>query len=329
MIQRKIAIIGSGAMGSRHLQGIKKIKKFQCEIYVIDKNQKSLDLAMERYNEVANNTKIKKIIFDKSINSLPKELDLLINATTSSKRFITTKKVLDKCSVKYIIFEKILFNSEKEINEMRNLLRKKRIKSWVNCNYQCIPFFREIKKSFLSSGKLTLSVHGGNWSFGSSCIHFIDFFSFLINSKIDQIDFDLMSEKITTSKRKGYYEFGGIITARSKNKDYLIIECKKNSLKPLFIDLSNDKIYLQLEDAKRTTVLRNYKKKSHSTKKNKINFPMQSVLAKKLAEDILTKSSCDLPSYSISSENHILLFRAFSKNKVLKKYFPSGNYLLS
>ena len=47
--KKPIVIIGAGAMGSRHLQGLKKITRFPCEIYVIDRNQISLDAAIERY----------------------------------------------------------------------------------------------------------------------------------------------------------------------------------------------------------------------------------------------------------------------------------------
>ena len=46
---KKIFIIGSGELGSRHLQSLKNIKT-SLEIYIIDPSNKSLKIAQERYD---------------------------------------------------------------------------------------------------------------------------------------------------------------------------------------------------------------------------------------------------------------------------------------
>ena len=328
-MNKKIVIIGAGAIGSRHLQGVKKITQFNYEIFVIDKNLESLNLAKKRYKEIKDNKKIKSVVFDSKINVLPKKIDLLINATTSSKRYSSTKSVIDICVIKNIIFEKVLFNSILEIKKMDAIIKKKKIKAWVNCSYQCIPYFKKIRSLCADNGKLTMNVHGGNWSLGSSCIHFIEFFNYLTNSEICKMNFDLLGENIQKSKRKRYYEFGGLLLAKTTSGDYLSIEAKKNSKKPLFIDISNNDIYLQLEDAKRLVKIKDYSGSKIKERRVKINMPMQSDSSKYLCENILIKKRCDLPTYKTSSKNHILLFKSLLKIKKLKNKFGNNKLLIS
>ena len=46
----KIAVIGAGQLGSRHLQGL-KLSKLKSDIWVVDNNPNSLQIAQQRYEE--------------------------------------------------------------------------------------------------------------------------------------------------------------------------------------------------------------------------------------------------------------------------------------
>ena len=46
----KIAVIGAGQLGSRHLQGL-KLSKLKSDIWVVDNNSNSLQIAQQRYEE--------------------------------------------------------------------------------------------------------------------------------------------------------------------------------------------------------------------------------------------------------------------------------------
>lgn len=69
----KIAIIGSGQLGSRHLQGI-KTANLELSIEVVDSNIESLKIAENRYYEIAENQYTKNVHFLSSINELSDEL---------------------------------------------------------------------------------------------------------------------------------------------------------------------------------------------------------------------------------------------------------------
>lgn len=313
-MSKKIVIIGAGSIGSRHLQAIKKVN-IKIEIYVLDKSDASLKVAKSRYMEIKSNNNISKIVFTNKISDLPKSIYLLISATTASVRYVSTKSILDLCVVKFIIFEKFLFSKVQEVNKMRQILKDNNIKAWVNCNYQTIPFFKN--NEYFNSTKLSMIVHGGNWAFASSAIHFIELFCYLTKEKISEIEFDLLGEKVLVSKRSKYHEFGGTLTAKTKGGDFLVIESKKDSKKPLYLDLSNSDYLFRLEISKRIASLTDFKKKDSQTKSFKLKFPMQSELSNLYLEEIVKKKNCGLPTYQDCSINHISLIKLF-KNKLSK-----------
>lgn len=49
----KIAVIGAGQLGSRHLQGL-KLSKLKSDIWVVDNNPNSLQIAQQRYYKPQN-----------------------------------------------------------------------------------------------------------------------------------------------------------------------------------------------------------------------------------------------------------------------------------
>ena len=83
---KKIAIIGAGQLGSRHLQGACK-SSIKVDIEVVDPSESAIEIARERFYEVDNRTNVINIKFFESIEQLSDTLDLVIVATTSGVRF--------------------------------------------------------------------------------------------------------------------------------------------------------------------------------------------------------------------------------------------------
>ena len=103
-----IAIIGSGQLGSRHLQGLAKID-MEINIEVADLNVQSLELARKRYEEIPANPSVKSISFFQSIEDLNDSLDLVIVATNADIRYELVVQLLRAKKVKNIILEKVVF----------------------------------------------------------------------------------------------------------------------------------------------------------------------------------------------------------------------------
>jgi threonine dehydrogenase-like Zn-dependent dehydrogenase len=116
-----IAIIGAGQLGSRHLQGL-KLAGLEMNIFVMDVNDDSLQIAKQRYEQAPDNDKIRGLQLCKSISQLPPEIDLAIIATGSLVRASVTKELLKTSQVKNIVFEKVLFPAIHEYEQIENLL---------------------------------------------------------------------------------------------------------------------------------------------------------------------------------------------------------------
>ena len=106
---KRVFIIGTGELGSRHLQALKGVNQ-NIDINIIDPSSESLDIAKERYEAIPGNQN-NKISYNESIKNIDslKQIDIVIIATSSSVRSMVTIDLLNKFKVNTIIFEKILF----------------------------------------------------------------------------------------------------------------------------------------------------------------------------------------------------------------------------
>jgi len=93
----KIAVIGAGNIGSRHLQALANLK-YEAEIYVVDPDKKALSTAKERYENIINNSSSPHTInYLSSFNDLPNSLDFAIVCVWQNKSAESFAK--EKCRV--------------------------------------------------------------------------------------------------------------------------------------------------------------------------------------------------------------------------------------
>ena len=95
----RVAIIGAGQLGSRHLQGLLKSKSEQV-IYVLDPSESSLKISRNRAQEIKNNH---NLLFITDWNKLPNYLDLVIVSTGANVRSKVVSKLLTDFKVKNLI----------------------------------------------------------------------------------------------------------------------------------------------------------------------------------------------------------------------------------
>lgn len=80
---KNIVIVGSGQLGSRHLQGVLKYNKEKLAVYVMDPSQDALEVSKERATEVDHNHELH---FITNIQNYPKEAEVAIVATNFNVR---------------------------------------------------------------------------------------------------------------------------------------------------------------------------------------------------------------------------------------------------
>lgn len=296
----KIAIIGTGQLGSRHLQGV-KTANLELSIEVVDSNINSLIIAKNRYNEIEENEFSKNVLYLSSINELSYDLDLVIIATSSGPRFEIASELIKKRKVRNILFEKVLFQKVEYFYEINNLLINNNIKAWVNCPRRMYDYFNIIKKEFDNEEKLMFIVTGGEWGLGCNSIHFIDIFSYLTKQTNYSLLTEGLNKKLYPSKRSGYVEFCGILSGRTERGDiFNFISQENSSSTPLMTIVSlNKKFVIDESKAFLVSLVNN------NWTTSKITVPYQSCLTGNLIEDILLYNNSLLTEYEESMKLHL------------------------
>jgi len=299
---KTIVIIGAGQLGSRHLQGIAK-SNFDMAIEVVDPSEKSLEIAEQRYKEVAGNEFIKKVSFYMSVNDLSNTIDLAIVATSSDIRAKVINELINKKTVKNLVLEKVLFQSIDDYYKIETLLKKANIKCWVNHPRRMFPYYKELKLLLKGANQISYSFQGGSWGLGCNALHFIDHLSYLTDSVDLLIDNELLNNKIYSSKRDGFIEFNGMLTGKISNNLFSLY-CNENPM-PSTFTISSDKVVVKIDEAKGEVCIATKEQGWEWKVFNEKIVYFQSELSNVLVEDILVNKKCYLPTYSVAMKLHI------------------------
>jgi len=304
-----IVIIGAGQLGSRHLQSLAKMD-ISISIEVVDPNGEQLKIAKERFGQASQNFNVQKVHYCNVLNDTRLDFDLCIIATTADIRGRVTKELLNTKKVKNIIFEKVLFQSLSDYDEIQELLMKNKVNAWVNCPRRMYPFYYEIKKYFKSEERISYHITGGDWGLASNAIHCIDNMAFYNGIYDYDVDISNLDQEIYSSKRKGFIELGGTLKITSSNKSELILHSKKYSNAPEVISILGETCHaIVLESLGKAFIARS----NNDWQWQEINFrvPYQSELTHLAATEILLKRHCSLTPFGDSAKLHKTLIAAF------------------
>jgi|SRR3989344_4175032 len=299
---KNVLLIGAGNIGSRHLQGLKKVS-FPLSIEVLDPSQQSLEISKERYEQIPSNID-HQIKFINSIEQTSDEIDLAIIATSSNVRADVTQKLLLHSKVKFIIFEKLLFQKKEDYSEIEKLLEEKNIKAWVNCSMRTTPFYSDLKDR-ISDKKISCVVNGSMYGFITNTIHFIDYMAYLNDCYDFTLETEFLDKKPIESKRKGFLEFTGSLRITFQNGDLGIFICYSDGEAPVTVEIISKDIRAMANETDRTTWLST--KPNWEWEKTATSLPFQSDLTNIVVEDILKQGDCNLTSFKKSSKLHLTL----------------------
>ena len=308
MSRNKIALIGSGNIGVRHLQGLLKSEHI-LEIYIVDPNVNSLKNAKILFEQISNSDLKHNVTYLKSIDKLPKKLHIVIIATTSIIRRRITEELLNSIRVVYLILEKIVFQNPKDFYSTQKLLLKNNTKAWINCPQRTYPLYKKLKDKYFGE-QLTLTAEGKNWGIACNAIHFIDLFVFLTGDIKLNFDLNQLDDIIYSSKREGFVEFRGTLKVNSYKGHRLILtdnDFYDEKIRSTFI-FENEKYFIVEKD----NIIKN--EKSHFLREgNKYKFPFQSEITGLYVDQILNEGEPDLVSYKDCMTYHVPMLNAFNK----------------
>ena len=307
----KILLIGAGQLGSRHLQGLAKVS-FITQIFVVEPNSSNIEIAKSRYNEIDTNIE-HEISYYQSIENLPsKEFDIVIFATNADIRYQLTKQLVDNYEIKYIIFEKVAFQNERQFEEVIELLKFKNIKGWVNCPRRCIPNYHELKETIKTFENINMEAYGVEWGLACNSVHQIDFIAFLTEDPNYTIENNNLINQVFQSKREGFVEFYGSYTGKTEKGNRFKVTCKqKESIdeKPILIlKLYNDSEIIIINEG--LGKVEHFKKgEIEPYKKDLFKLKYQSELTNLIVESLSNNEDLDLTTI----EESYLIHKPFLK----------------
>lgn len=299
---KNILLIGAGNIGSRHLQGLAKVG-FPLNIEVLDPSPDSLKLAEERFKQIPSHSN-HNIAFYQNLNGVSDKIDLAIIATSSNIRRAVTQDLLKKSEVKYIIFEKLLFQKKSDYALVSKLLKDKKIKAWVNCSMRVTPFYRNLKDLFAGK-RITYLLTGTKFGIATQAIHFIDHMAYLLSSYDFSVDTSGLDKKIIPSKRKGFMELTGSLKVSFRNGSVGLFSDFQTGDTPILAQIYSDNAIAIANETTRETWLSKTPDWDMKSQSNGLSF--QSDMTNKVTEEILTKGSCGLPLFEESKKVHIKL----------------------
>lgn len=310
----KILIIGAGQIGSRHLQGVLK-STHKLSITIVDPSLDSLKLSEIRAKEIVLGHSHTTTEYTQELPK-NKNFTICIISTNANVRAKVTRDLLVNCQIKHIIFEKVLFQKELDFEIISKLIKEKNITAWVNCVRRTYSAYQEIKNTLDTEAAIKMSVNGSSWGMACNAIHFIDLFSYLVNSSDLNVTKTNLSNNIFKSKRDGnFYEINGLIELKI-GVHSLKISCEDSKNFSLNVSIKNKKMEYSINEFE--GIWKSYINGLTKIKHQKMLY--QSNESGKLIDNLINKNQCELVLYEESCKHHLPLLSAIRTHlsKILK-----------
>lgn len=174
----KIALIGAGQIGSRHLQAL-ALTKIPVSVEVVGRSSQSLVKAKERFEQIQGTGFVKNVKYFQTMKSLSNLIDIAIIATNADVRRKVIEELIQYKKTRFLLLEKVVFQSVQDFQEIIELLKINQVKAWVNCRQRMCTFYQEVQKHLGNGERIIYEIQGGNWGMGCNSIHSIDLISFV------------------------------------------------------------------------------------------------------------------------------------------------------
>lgn len=304
MPEIKILLVGAGQLGARYLQGLAKFPG-ALRIYICDPVDHSLLQARKSWNVVGGDINSKhQTYFSNSLDFSEKKFDVAIISTTANVRLEVIANISKRYLVDYWILEKVLAQSEYEVNHIVKILE--RSKAWVNTIRRASPLYKGIKNAINLHQVVDLNFEAAAWGLACNSIHFLDVASWLGNGRLISVNADGLNNEWFESKRKGFYEVTGRLDAAYSNGAKLSLISNPSCTNPKLC-LKNGSTLWDINEqcgiAKASNGVEIIDK-----------IPLQSEVTAILISELLDTGNCDLAPLSESAEIHLLMISSLSKH---------------
>mgnify|MGYP000390591429 CR=1 FL=1 len=292
-----IALIGAGELGSRHLQSLVTMGPV-ANITVVEPSTDSVNIAKVRVEEVkSENNTTSEVSFVDDISKLPASIDFAVVATGAAPRLAIIKSLLKHAKVRFMVLEKVLFQSLSDFDEAAELIKAAGTKVWVNCPRRMFTAYADLKLMLQQGMPVTMKVAGGDWGLACNAVHFIDVLAFMTESTVKNVDVSNLEDKVYSSRRDGCIEVFGTLCITYENGHSLSLECSHGDT-PLSIELNNDGKLFDINETSGDITING----QLSTIKMVPRY--QSQLTREVAEQAISFGHADITTFPESCELH-------------------------
>ena len=297
-----VCLIGCGGVGKRHLEAMLKVKN-NINIEVVEPNIENTPTTLVGQN----------INYFSKIEDVSNNIDICLIATTANVRKKVILELVSKKNVKFMILEKVVFQNEKDFDEIIKLFEEKNIKSWVNCHLRAQPIYKELKTQSIISYDTTMTYeYSDDFTLSSSAIHILDLFSYLCDDYDLEIQDIVTDTELKSSRHSGCVDFNGYMKVKSTNGYELVVKKRDAHFGEHLTIYHNDLTVRSSEGDDPDNRIGFVQDK-------KIPYVWQSSLTNSYIDDIIEKSDCDLSTLENSAKLHKIMLKSF-RNLLKEKY---------
>ncbi|MCB5408445.1 hypothetical protein [Pseudogemmobacter faecipullorum] len=213
-----VVLMGCGNIGFRHLQALASMA-IPVQIFIIEP-------------VLALHPRIQALIGEESAKGrhrfalaaslaeagVPAEVGLAVIATGSLHRRAAWEDLCAVTRPAAVIFEKVLFTTLRDLDEVGARLARQGIAGYVNCGRRGFADYHRLQARFASTGiPVDLAVAGSSYGLASNLVHFLDLAEFLNQAELVSLDFSGLEPATVSSKRGDYIEIFGRVEGRLSN----------------------------------------------------------------------------------------------------------------
>ena len=308
---KSVLLCGCGNIGFRHLQAM-LVMPDPAAITIIEPNP----AAHARIAALFGPAKKRGFRIDLRDAEPPtrQRFDLVVIATAADTRRVAFDSIVAAHDVGMFIFEKVLFQTPNDLDEVGQILAARGITAYVNCPRRYFPGYRELLAQVAPARPLNITISGAGFGLASNGIHLIDLAEYLNGAELTSFEATGLEAGSVEAKRAGCVEVFGRVSGKLSNGAALTITCG---------DREAMAIQITLEGAGFAAVI------DELASQIEIRAAPPTGFASKFVSEIweiyhesLTTGQCGLTPYADSARQHGLFLAALSAHLGLPAASP-------
>lgn len=292
-----VLVIGFGGMGCRHAQSLLNSSEFD-EIYILEPNED----VFQKNRVLIGAKEDSSIIRIQSLFDIKQRIEFIVIATLADIRFKYFVECLE-LKPKYILMEKIIFQSKKEFLSARDLIKGQDIQVFGNLPNRYFTNYKRIKKESLDL--VSVSITGPAFGLICNSVHYIDLVQYL-TGEIQISHVSSMGWNSSLNKRGAdFMEGEGTLTFITKNGVVLEIVADSRMYTDVVVEIkTSQKIFRFNENLNRGSEIL-----VDGAVQAEFSPVFASILTAQAYTDML-KGECLFPSLDELSYSHEALFES-------------------